>query len=145
MANRYRPSDPLVRFWAAVTKTPTCWLWTASTRKGYGGFRAFGRIVQSHRFAYEHFRGPIPPGLTVDHLCRVKRCVNPDHLEVVTNRVNVLRGIGRSATNARKTQCKYGHAFTRENTWRDARGKRQCRTCWHDRRPASARATEATA
>jgi len=85
---------PDVRFWARVEVTKTCWLWTGSrSRDGYGKFEpATSVFYKAHRFAYETVVGPIPEGLTLDHLCRVRRCVNPDHLEPVTNQENLLRG-----------------------------------------------------
>ena len=97
-------------FWPKVNKAGPgdCWIWTASKdRLGYG---KFGRpSVLAYRFSYELHRGKIPSGLELDHLCRNPSCVNPEHLEAVTHRVNMLRGIGPSAVNARKTHCKQGH------------------------------------
>ena len=86
------------RFWTKVDKRPHmsdgCWLWMASKRnsKGYGQFWADGKIVPAHRWAYEQFKGPIPDGLQIDHLCRTPACVNPAHLEAVTAKENNNRG-----------------------------------------------------
>ena len=92
-----------------------CWLWTAALTTGYGTVWVDGEQYLAHRFVYEHYRGPITEE-TLDHLCRVRRCVNPDHLEPVSNHVNVLRGNGMSAKHARQTHCMYGHEFTADNT-----------------------------
>jgi hypothetical protein len=110
-----------------------CWLWTGYTTQGYGrvyfGSRmSVMRSEMAHRVIYEHVVGPIPPGITLDHLCRVRSCVNPAHLEPVTNVENVMRGNGIGALNARKTRCKRGHEFTPENT-RVRPGKRDCIAC----------------
>lgn len=105
-----------------------CWEWRGARRLGYGLFRAAGVQVQAHRWSYERFVGPIPNGFHVDHLCRNKRCVNPDHLEAVTPRENTVRGVGPTALNAAKTHCSRGHEFTRENTYIH-RGGRHCRAC----------------
>lgn len=102
-----------------------CWLWPGSTASGYGHLR--GTLV--HRAVYEGLRGPIPEGMQLDHLCRVRLCCNPSHLEPVTNRENILRGVGVSAENARKTHCRLGHPFDASNTWTDKRGGRHCREC----------------
>lgn len=87
--------DIEARFWAKVDKTETCWLWTAAIRRrsGYGVFSHQARTMLAHRFAYELLVGPIPDGLVIDHLCRVRHCVNPDHLEPVTQRENLRRGM----------------------------------------------------
>jgi hypothetical protein len=121
------------RFWAKVVIDPSgCLIWTAGTGgNGYGRFAHGGRQVQAHRFAYTTLVGPIPDGLVVDHLCRNRACVAPDHLEPVTNRENLLRGVGPSAVAAAKTHCDKGHPFDEANTWTDKRGKRRCRTCDH--------------
>lgn len=116
------------RFWSKVDKTDTCWLWTAALVKGYGRFTSDVRQMGAHRWSYEALVGPIPEGLTLDHLCRNPRCVNPDHLEPVTQRENVAR-------IPRKTHCPQGHPFTAENTYvrtmprEDLRPVYQCRTC----------------
>ncbi len=107
----------------------SCWQWTASLAcEGYGRLSVGGRRFFAHRLAYEHFVSAIPKGLQVDHLCRNRGCVNPQHLEVVTRIENVMRGESPLARNARKTHCKHGHEFTVENTYIDAKG-RACRTC----------------
>ena len=108
-----------------------CWLWTGIIDKpgGYGRFTFWGRLRLAHRVAYEHWIGKIPMGLQIDHLCRVRNCVNPDHLEAVTQRENLMRGIGITAVLARATHCKRGHPFDEANTTLDANGKRRCREC----------------
>jgi hypothetical protein len=84
----------------------------------------------AHRVSYELHKGPIPEGLVIDHLCRVRHCVNPDHLRAVTHAVNILAGVGRGALHARKTHCVNGHEFTAENTRLCEGGRRRrCRTC----------------
>lgn len=92
-----------------------CWLWRGNVNDGYGRFeprRAGKRVsVRAHRWAYEHFVGPIPAGLHLDHLCRYRLCVNPSHLEPVTNEENNRRSESLSAHNLRKTACERGHAF----------------------------------
>lgn len=128
------------RFWAKVNKDGPvpdyrpelgpCWFWTgAQTSDGYGQFWLGRKLVSAHRFAYELLVGPIPSGLTIDHLCRNHHCVNTDHLEPVTNEENVLRGNGYMACNARKTHCPQGHPYDAENTHRNRRGGRRCREC----------------
>jgi hypothetical protein len=91
MAKRTPPEE---RFWPKVCKTETCWLWTAfKNRDGYGRFNAGGnQPVLVHRFAYELLVGPIAEGLELDHLCRVRACVRPEHLEPVPHRENLRRG-----------------------------------------------------
>lgn len=96
--------------------------------------RVDGKQRYAHRLAYEWAVGPIPPGAQIDHLCREPRCINPDHLEAVTQRENIVRGESPSAVNARKTHCLHGHEFTPENTYRRPDdGNRQCRACANER------------
>lgn len=115
------------RFWDKVTKTETCWLWTGYTSSdNYGRFNVGNhRPVLAHRFAYALSGGLIPDGLQLDHLCRVRNCVNPDHLEVVTNRENTLRGLHGQLI----THCPRGHEYTDVNTRFRKNGHRVCRTC----------------
>lgn len=120
-------------FWARVDRGRDCWTWRGYVMpQGYGQATWRGRQWRSHRLAYELVRGPIPDGLTLDHLCRNKACVNPAHLEPVTDRENVLRGIGISAVNSRKTHCLRGHVFDDKNTRRTPKG-RDCRACHRQR------------
>lgn len=110
-----------------------CWEWRAcKDSKGYGAFTFAGSQYRAHRVSYEFFIGPIADGLVIDHLCRNTSCVNPAHLEPVTNRENVLRGRGVSAGNMAKTRCIRGHEFSSENTRlfeELGRMRRVCRTC----------------
>jgi hypothetical protein len=116
------------RFWAKVARGAPgeCWRWTgAKNSLGYGNFGVGGgRVVCAHRVAYEFERGPIPDGKVLDHLCRVPSCVNPSHLEAVTQQTNVLRGVGLPAINAAKQTCRVGHEYVRK-----ADGSRYCREC----------------
>jgi hypothetical protein len=136
---------PLIdRFMQRVNKDGPdgCWLWTAGKKRAYGAFAVeHDRTVLAHRWSYEHHVGPIPDGLTIDHLCRRPLCVNPAHLEPVTPRMNVLRGDTVPARNARKTHCKRGHPFDEVNTYINSRGHRVCRECTRaaNRRYATAR------
>jgi len=129
------------RFWSKVRKTETCWLWTASkTWDGYGQFARDGRLVKAHRWSWEQLRGPIPDGLVIDHLCRVRACVKPDHMEVVTIRENTNRG--RSA-NRDKTCCPAGHSYAGDNLYVNPDGERICRACRNEGKRKSRRGRKA--
>lgn len=123
------------RFWAKVEKTDTCWLWTAYVRRdGYGTFGVSGQKLMAHRVSYECLTGSIPSGLQLDHLCRVRHCVNPAHLEPVTLQINISRGLA-GAHQRIKTHCPQGHQYNEENTYHYADGSRHCRTCQRDVHP----------
>lgn len=147
----------------ARTGPPTdagCWPWTGQIDpQGYGRLSFTDPLVPkseprrlrekrfgAHRCSYEHYVGPIPTGLTLDHVCHSRdtdcaggprcphrRCVNPDHLEPVTSAVNTMRGRSLSTINATKTHCIHGHEFTPENTYRGPDGARSCRTCQREK------------
>lgn len=133
--NGPRPPDP----WAPIETN--CWLWTGSLSRGQGRFydgtklpSGWAKATLAHRYAYELLVGPIPEGLTIDHLCRVPHCVRPDHMEPVPKGVNTLRSNAASAVNARKTHCKNGHPLSGDNL-RVTKSKRkdkvrQERACW---------------
>lgn len=119
------------RFWNFVRKSSYCWEWTGyKTPNGYG---MFGKRY-AHRLAYELLVGPIGDGLTLDHLCRFRDCVNPAHLEPLSMRDNILRGTAPTAENAAKTHCVRGHAFDKANSIvrKDRPGTRECRQCRRD-------------
>lgn len=107
-----------------------CWLWSGCTGSGgYGRVSVGGKQMPAHRFIYELLIGEIPHGLQLDHLCRVRNCVNPSHLEPVTGRVNILRGEGPCAQHARKTHCPQGHPYDAANTYLHKGKYRYCRIC----------------
>jgi hypothetical protein len=125
---------PLDRFESKVIPEPNtgCWLWVGATdRNGYGSFRGEKPLinVKPHRWSYEHFVGPIPEGLTLDHKCETPQCVNPAHLQPVTLRENILRGsTNASAVNARRSLCVHGHRLV-PSPFPSESGRRRCMQC----------------
>lgn len=144
------PEELVERFWLKVDRNGPipiarpdlgpCWLWTASTNQnGYGNFGLGHEIVgKAHRFSFELHGGSIPKKKELDHLCHVRNCVNPRHLEAVTKKVNRDRRdlfLGRGISTEK--QCSRGHEFTKENTAiitrKNGRKRRYCRACWREK------------
>lgn len=124
------------RFWAKVQKTETCWNWTACLVQGYGQVGIGAKQYGAHRVSYVLMFGEIPDGLHIDHLCRNRRCVNPAHMELVTNAENTRRGDGLAAMNLRKQHCIHGHPFSGNNVRVGPYGYRDCRACKQVRKRA---------
>ena len=149
MVNQYTALPMPERYWAKVDKDGPipdqrpdlgkCWLWMgAIQRLGYGSFYLKGTTtILAHHFIV----GKPMEGLEWDHLCRIRRCVNPSHLELVTRQVNVLRSLAPSALHARKVHCPAGHPYNLLNTFY-SRGRRGCRECRRARQRASYRITQ---
>lgn len=123
--------ETLVRFQSKVGAGQNgCWPWLAAKSiGGYGVFNVGGGTRYAHRISYVAHKGEIPKGLDLDHLCRNRACVNPEHLEVVTRSQNLRRGTGTPAQRAAQTHCKRGHELNSENTWIHPKGYRYCRVC----------------
>lgn len=145
---RVRP--PEERFWEKVNRDGPipderpglgpCWEWTAgTTAQGYGGFHPSKTVmVLAHRWSLQQAQGELDPMKVVDHLCRNRRCVNPDHLEQVTNEENLRRGAGFALRNGMRDSCKNGHPYTADNTYIEPNGNGiRCRACARirDRQP----------
>ncbi len=137
-------ADAMERFEESYIPEPNsgCWLWLRALSvfsragkgsPGYGLFWFNGKQERAHRVAWKLFRGELSDEITIDHKCRVRCCVNPDHLEPVPIRINVLRGTGPTALNAHKTHCPKGHPLSGENVCPRPRGYRECRTCRNER------------
>jgi hypothetical protein len=153
-------ADPIFSrtFWLRIRPTPTgCWLWRGHSRKGdgYGRVMYRGRQVFAHRVAFRLAIGPIPADRQLDHLCRVRNCMNPEHLEGVTHAENIARGL-TGIHQRNKTHCPQGHAYTSENTYWIARSQarkvgrhtymvRRCRRCHLDQQNAARAARRAVA
>ncbi len=120
---------PTERFWPKVLITEGCWLWLGcKVGGGYGRFWDGICYVMAHRWAYEDRFGKVPTGLQLDHLCRIRRCVRPDHLEPVTAKENIRRG-ETGLKGKSKTHCPRQHEYNSGNTYIGLRGGRKCRTC----------------
>lgn len=115
------------RFWAKVKKSRACWLWTGGISKGYGLTTWQGRTISAHRLAYAALVGRIPPGKELDHICRNRACVRPEHLRIASHYDNVMAGANFTAANARKFRCPKGHAYTIVKNGN--RTQRKCQTC----------------
>ena len=128
-----------VRWWSKVIPTEGCWHWIGNfNQKGYGRIQMSRKLVSAHRFGYEMLRGPIPGGLEIDHLCGNRSCMNPDHMEAVDHKTNVLRGHCFSAQYAARTECpKCGLPLAGDNLLvRNERGSRS-RRCLNCKRASS--------
>ena len=122
--------DDAIRSRIAAPDQHGCTIWLGAVdAQGYGRYCR----DWAHRLVYEATIGPVPSGLQLDHLCRNRLCVNPHHLEPVTNRVNTLRGVGPTALNAKKTHCHKGHPFSGSNLIVLPDGSRRCRACRNER------------
>lgn len=148
--NQWKCLSPRQRFEMQHVPEPNsgCWLWLGDVAPhGYGRIMINGKRIGAHRYSYQLYKGAIPDDFQIDHLCRVRSCVNPDHLEAVTGRINVLRGKTIVAENARKTHCSRGHPYSGANLSIKTEGgkfrQRVCRACaviatreWKKRNPA---------
>lgn len=126
----YKSKSALIRFWskAEIGKASECWNWVGAINgSGYGSYRTGKQTNDSHRMAYQLSKGTIAPGMQIDHLCRNRKCQNPNHLEEVTQHENMRRGIAGWQQLA-KTHCPQGHAYSAENTYLYKR-RRSCRIC----------------
>jgi hypothetical protein len=131
MANKKNTIEDAL--WNRITVTGFCWLYEGwLDGHGYGYTRYEGKSRRAHKLAYEELVGPVPDGLVLDHLCRVRNCVNPDHVQPVTHRINLMRGFTPARANTEKTHCVNGHEFTPENTNFDGI-QRYCRACSRDK------------
>jgi len=109
-----------------------CWIWTGAflqDRNGKYGLFRYPNGQRAHRYSYEYFINKISEDHEIDHLCRNTLCVNPEHLEAVTHKENILRGKSPQAMNNKKTHCKRGHLFTEQNTYKMPSGGRRCILC----------------
>lgn len=124
-------SELLERLMARSDRSGECWLWIGYVDPyGYANIKVDGHYKKAHRVAYELLVGPIPDGHQIDHLCRVRKCINPAHLEPVTARENTMRSpIALAAVNAAKTHCPQGHPYDEANTIVRSCGRRRCRAC----------------
>lgn len=120
----------LPRRWRAKIDARDCWRWTGYVRdNGYVVVKIQGKPTYAHRAIYSLLVGDVPDDAVIDHLCRVRHCLNPAHMEVVEHRENTMRGDGPTAENARKTHCLRGHPLSGGNLIERPHGWRECRTC----------------
>ncbi len=123
------PIDPRERFMKFVRRSRSgCWVWKGARSGDYGMFHLNGAMTPAHRASHRLFKGKVPEKHVVDHLCNNKACVNPEHLEAVTQRVNAMRA-GGGRHNREKTHCPSGHPYSGANLYIDTKGARRCRAC----------------
>lgn len=133
-----RNLDPLIRFKSKVfldtllfpvPHLGPCWLWRAGRKdSGYATFDVEGVTFRAHKWYWEQINGPVPIGFELDHLCKIRHCVNPEHLELVSHYENVMRSSNIMAVHSRKTHCPSGHEYNLENT-RLYQDRRYCKLC----------------
>ena len=130
---RKRIEDVVGHFWTYIDKTDTCWLWTGSKVGGYGVYSTGatrGLEEQAHRFAWQALVGEIPEAMELDHICGIRNCVNPGHLQLVEQGFNRKQGLKVARANQKaRTHCKRGHEYTDENTYIEREGWRRCKSC----------------
>lgn len=122
-------------FWSKVVLGNNgCLEWIgAHSSTGYGSIGRKGKVYRAHRFSYQMLVGDIPDGKVLDHICRNKNCVAPDHLEIVTQLINTHRGTPFAARNAKVKNCPKGHSYSKENTTINKKGSRVCIECKRSR------------